>query len=360
MRLYGGRKIHRAAQRQIAARQELRDAIVYSVDSTNRYCLVKIQGTDTQIKAFYPENWEQTPQYLKPGNAVRITHPGGNRGRIEVAGHGFLIPTAVPGGTVTPTPATPGDTVLTGCTLVATDPAAMGASVMPGTYRIDGVTYTLASLTMDRSDVEMDRGEIVMGGAGDSVAFDAASATYFRYDIVAAGTDGDAHVVKGSNAAGEPTMPSTPADHVRLGWVLIYPDMTAVAATDINRLYTTPVASELRVTPDDQDLAWGDTSTDIAVSVRDQYGNRISLGGAGYYVTIAWTSGNGTLTQGGVSQDESAPLTFYMDQNTTVTYTRDGNDPGDVSPVFAVSEAVKGLENATYIILRDALGAMMF
>jgi hypothetical protein len=215
-------------------------------------------------------------------------------------------------------------------------------------------------MLMGRADVVMDRADIVMGSSADTVNFDAASATKFRYDIVVAGEDGDAHVVKGTNDSGEPTMPSTPADHVRLGWVLIYPNMTEVTAGDINRLYTEPAPAELRCVVADQDLAWGDTTTTLAISVRDQYGNTISLGGAGYGVTISWSSGNGTLSYGGASQDESAAFSFYMDPSATVTYTRGGNDPGDVSPVFAIDETVKGLATATYILLRDGLGALMF
>jgi len=107
MRLYGGRRLRRAIERRVAEGRELRDAIVFDVDPANRYCRVKIQGSDTYVKAWYPENWESTPQYLKPGNAVRIAHPGGNKARIEVVGHGFLLPTAVPGGTGSPTPAAP-------------------------------------------------------------------------------------------------------------------------------------------------------------------------------------------------------------------------------------------------------------
>lgn len=364
MRLYGGRKINRAIERQIKESRELRDAIVFSVDGTNRYAMVKIQGSDTQIRAFYPENWEATPQYLKPGNAVRINLPGGNKSRIEIVGHGFLLPTAVPGGTGAPTPPTPGDAVLTGATLGVTDPASMGVTVAPGTFRIDGITYSLSGLLMDRSDIVMDRSDIIMDSVGANVTFDAASATYFRYDSVVVGVDGIAEVVKGSNFASNaspvPDPPDAPADHVRLGWVLIYPNMTAVASSDINRLFTAPAAAELRVTVSDQDLAWGETSATITISVRDQYGNTITAGGAGYYVTVAWNRGNGTLTQGGVSQDESGPLSFYMSSSAGVSYVRDGNDPGDESPVFDISETVTGFTNATYIMLRDALGALMF
>jgi hypothetical protein len=173
-----------------------------------------------------------------------------------------------------------------------------------------------------------------------------------------------AHVVKGSNFAVTadpiPNPPDAPADHVRTGWVLIYPNMTTVTAGDINRLFLAPRPTELRVTVADQDLAWAETSTTIAISVRDQYGNTIALGGAGYYVTIGWTRGNGTLSYGGASQDESASFNFYMASSATVTYTRDGVDPGDSSPMFSISENTTGLSNAANILLRNSSGNLMF
>jgi hypothetical protein len=274
-------------------------------------------------------------------------------------GHGYLLPTAVAGGSSTPTPATPGDAVLTYCAIHPTDPESMGAMIDPGTIRIDGVTYTLTGMVMDRSDIVMDRGDLIMDLVGDTVSFDAASATQFRYDSIVAGIDGDAHVVKGTNASSDPVMPSTPTDHVRLGWVLLYPNMTEITAGDINRLYTAPEACELRVVVEDSDLAWEDTSTTLTISIRDQYGNTIILGGSGYHVTIAWNRGNGTLSYGGISQDESASFSFYMAYLATVTYTRDGNDPGDDSPVFLIDEDVTGMSNAAYVFLYDALGALM-
>lgn len=355
MRLFGGRTIRNAMRRQAEDKQESRDAGVISVDTTNRIATVKVQGSDEPIYARYPENFESTPQFLKPGNAVRISSPGGNRGRIEIIGHGLLLPTAIPGGSMTPATPTSGDTILTGLSLIAADPPAMSATVTTGTYRIDGVTYILGVIEMDRPDIEMDRFDLEMDGGADVVSFDAASSSQFRYDIVVAGTDGDAHVVKGANNSGEPEMPSTPADHVRVGWVLLYPGMTEITQADINRLYTDPAITELRVTVADHDLAWTDPlSTTISVSVRDQYGRVVT---GSYELTIAFVTGNGTLEYGGSSSGSG--LTFNFSGSASITYTRDGDDPGDSSPTFSIEETMSGLDTATYIILRDAAGGVM-
>jgi len=349
---------------------------VIDVDQTNHYCRVKIQGSDTHVRAYFPENWESTPQYLRPGNAVRITHPGGNKARIEVAGHGFLLPTAVPGGSVAPTPEAPGDAVLTGCSLGATDPATLAVTVAPGTFRIDEITYSLSGLLMDRPDIVMDRLDLVMDSVGASVSFDAASASYFRYDAVVVGTDGVAEVVKGSNfAAGSPIdPPAAPADHVRLGWVLIYPNMTAITESDINRLYTDPLPSLLDAVASDGDLAWGENSSTVTLTMRDQYGNPYSRGGEGYLVTLTWNIGTGNITIGGVATDETtSPLTIpivgnsesisfarYQNDPLDGSYPRSVGEPDDQTVVWSLSEAYSGLTTAVTILLRNTAGAVMY
>jgi len=86
------------------------DAIIYDVTPSTRTCRVKIQGSDVAIVCDYPEGREQSPFYLKPGQAVRIQRKGGIRGRMEVIGIGQTIPTGI----TYPTIATPPDAVLTG------------------------------------------------------------------------------------------------------------------------------------------------------------------------------------------------------------------------------------------------------
>jgi hypothetical protein len=354
MRLYGGRKIHGAARRQVDARRELRDAIVYSVDSTIRYAMVKIQGTDTQIKAHYPENWEQTPAYLKPGNAVRITHPGGNRGRIEIAGYGFLIPTAVPGGSVTPPAAVPDDAILTGMVLqsYATDPG-WSAWVTTGTYRIDGVTYTFGAVAMGDADMLMDRDDITMGvagGSGGSVTFDAADSSHYRYDLVVIGTDGVLDVVKGANTSGVPVMPGTPADHVLIGWVLFYPNMTEIAAPWLYGTYTAPAIKSISfVVGDDQlsdvsdcesfyapgpclcsvwlarsayDVGW---YTPITATIRNQYGNALS---GSWLLEFTFLKSTDHTFQYGAASGSSLTIPF-TGHSLTVNFVRGiGRSPG--------------------------------
>lgn len=362
MRLYGGRILKQHTERQIARSQELRNAVIIDVDTTGRYCRVKIQGSSTLIKAWYPENWEQTPNYLKPGNAVLITHPGGNRGRIEISGNGILLPTSTINAPIVPTPTVLPDTVLTGCTLSASNPESMSVRVKAGTYRINEVVYTLNGMQMDDATIEMDRFDLEIDSGDTSVSFDAASATKYRYDSVTVGADGIIDVIKGSYFSAGGTIPDPPValtDHLRLGFVLIPPNTTAINGGLVNKYYTAPQPTVVAAVLGDSELSWSEPSTTISVSVKDQYGNYYPHpDGSGWHFTISWQKGNGTLSYGGESTDESGSLSFFYSGPTAavVTYTRN-KDSGDESPLFVIAEdnPLTGTE-ITYIQLLNVSG----
>lgn len=358
VRTYGGRKIRNAVIGVVEERREQRDAVVMSVDSANRWAIVKIQGSNEQIRAWFPLNWGSNPAWLKPGNAVRISTPGGNRGRIELVGHGMLLPTAVPGGSVTPAPPALEDVILTGMNLSATIPTAtMSVVVSAGTYRIDGVVYSLVGIPM--GNAMLMGSNIGMGGFGALLTIDAPTAgSYYRYDLIVAGTDGVAHVVKGANATSNPAMPATPADHVSLGWVLVYPNMTAVTLSDLNRSYTIPAAQTIAISADITTLHGHsianphfDDEAVLTVSVLDQYGNLSPKASPGHAILFWFLSGNGDLVCGTTSFDESSGTqTFYTTTGElALTYTRQGTwtEPsgpyagnGEKSPIFQVQTTI--------------------
>jgi hypothetical protein len=345
MRLYGGRVIRKSMKRQLRDAQELRDAIVIDVNSASKYCRVKIQGSTKLVKAWYPENWESAPQYLKPGNAVRINLPGGNKSRIEVAGHGMLLPTTPTGGTITVTPGAPADTVITGANIVASNPASMSLVILNGTYRIDGITYALSGMMMDDSSIAMDRFDLMIDNVGGSVTLAAASAYSYRYDSIVAGVDGIAHVVKGadftSTASPIPDPPAAPADHVVLGFVLVPPNATKITQGYVGRYYTAPMGTMLSAVPADPVLSWGEMSTAITIGLSDQYGNWIANpSGGGWKFTIAWKKGDdGSISYGSDVANCPASLAVVSTANTvTITYTKTGGAMGE-SPLFQVTEA---------------------
>jgi len=373
MRLYGGRILKSRVSQQITNRQEMRDAVVMSVDQTNKYALVKIQGSNTSIKAWYPENWESTPAYLKPGNSVRLNQPGGNKARIEIMGMGMLLPTAVPGGSVTPTLEALANTVLTGCVINASNPYNMMVVIVAGTYRLDELAYSLSGLMMDNAGVVMDRYDLIMDQVGAVITFDSASATNFRYDSLCVGIDGVVDIVKGAEFATTGAIPSPPiatTDHLFLGFVLIPPNTTVITPALINKLYTAPVASHIVVEADNNPMTWAMTTTNVHLSIRDQYNNYFVNIAPGWQFNMEWTSimmGTGTFTYNGIStvvtaynQDPKDDLAVVYTGSTsaTVVYTRN-EEITESSPVMNITEAITGLNTLLYLQLEDSLGNIL-
>jgi hypothetical protein len=256
MRGYSKKIIRNRLQTAMARKAETRDAILWDVLPDQHYCRVKIQGSDELIIARYNENWEQTPQWLKAGNAVRIVHRGGVRGYVEIVGHGQNIPTAIVGGSMTPPVDTLPDAILAGLTIHAATESAededgniiyvgnMSVIVYDGSYRINGITYAvnnLGSPMIMQEDSPHIMGELISMNTDVVVlTFDeVATSGKYRYDLVVVGTDGIVEVYKGSEAY-EPIIPDTPADHLLLGFVLIVSDIDEIRPWHINRYWENP------------------------------------------------------------------------------------------------------------------------
>jgi hypothetical protein len=352
MRSYGKQIIKRNIERMQNSRVETRDAVIRTIDVPNRVALVRIQGSDKDIYARWAKAFSEVPEWLKEGNAVRVTHPEGNHGRVEIVGHGIFIPSTTSGGVVPITPTTEGDGIVSGAVVSQTVPdASMAVTVTTGTIRIDGVEYTLNTLRMGSGLPAMGSGD-KMGAYSATVTIDAASATYFRYDLIVAGTDGAVHVVKGVDAAADPTMPALPAEHVRLAHILVHPNLTAVEGSDINAYWTEPVAGVLQISfgtnpmhGNSEDNPHFDSTCSITLTVRDQYGNAIGKAAPGYVIKFGFYMGNGDIVCGTTNFDEgSGEQTFYSTGGSlSMTYTRQGTYSGsylangESSPVFYAS-----------------------
>lgn len=360
MRLYGGRILQQRVQKQIGFAQELRDAVVIDVYPDKRYCRVKIQGSDVHIKAYYPENWEQTPVFLKPGNAVRITTLGGSRSRIEVSGHGIIKPTTTGNQTITPVLVTPPDTILDAASIIAANPPGMAVTVLKGTYRIDGVVYELAGLLMDDSNTVMDRFDLVMDEVGAVVYFDAAHSSLYRYDSIVVDANQVVSVVKGTNfsatTAPIPEPPPAPVGKVRIGWVLISPGLTEITAGNINKLYTPSTGINVYVALTAEQLAWGVNTSTLRVGVVDQYGNFFRNIDPGWEVTVEWLRGTGYLSADGVTVAAQNSLVCYHKSTgyKSITYTRNIEDTEE-SPQFFISiSGIAGLGTARIKLLNSS------
>lgn len=318
-----------------------RDAVVWSVDTGNFYCLVKIQGSDTTIKAHYPRNWKTTPTWLKPGNAVQIRHRSGAQGFVEVTGHGRAIPTPVEGGNL-PTPGTSGDGIVTGMEIVEYSGGGMNVVVNSGTFRINDViyVYTMAVtgyIVMD-DPAPMTMGVGIKMGYGDTVTpiviGAAPAAGYGRYDAIVVGTDSVIDVVEGSPTllTTEPTKPAVPAGHLLVGYLFIYGGMTAIPQGAIGTTWASPypglvyATSGSGITKQSDGSFWVDWSTiedtpvgSLTFTIKDQYGNNKVISVDATITMLSGTGGVGTSAGGSFSSSATklctSSVTFYYERN---------------------------------------------
>lgn len=349
---YNKRIIRKQAQKQIARKQETREAIVYDVLPAQRKCRVKIQGVDTLIVAHYSENWEQTPEFLKPGNPVTIRHTAGNRHRIDVVGHGYVTPTKIAPGAIT----VGEDMITDGMAAMELGSPRMAVYIEPGTYRIGGTDYVFSgTLTMTATSTVTMGDAFTMGEFGGIVEIDAAGSSTYRFDLVVIGTDGVLDYVKGTASATDPELPAVPANHVMVCFILIPPNLTAVTNAWINSTYSDPIVSKLLVILSDDELAYlYEMSCTITVKVLDQYDNAIT--GTNWGIHATFVSGTGYID--GLSEKTRNTGT----SSNQVIFTYERNILVDESSPMLRFELTQDVDifNGTFILITDALGDPIF
>jgi len=315
-----------------------RDAVIWSVDTGNFYCLVKIQGSATTIKAHYPRNWRVTPTWLKPGNAVRIRHRSGVQGYVEVVGHGRAIPTPVEGDSM-PIPGNQADAIVTGMEVLVYAGGGMNVTVNDGTYRIDGTIYVflapVTGYTVMDDPAPMTMGSELVMGFGETVTpvviSAAPAAGYGRYDALVIGIDGVVDVIEGAtqSLATEPSYPSVPSDHVLIDYIFIYGGMTEITVSDIGTRWAAPYAntvstsSTMKTANDTFEMPWdaGDDTpvVGITISTQDQYGNNRVVSTTVTVTMLIGTGGVSNSAGGTFSTSASKTVgssgTFYYERN---------------------------------------------
>jgi len=361
LKFYGKRIFRNKMQQVVDSKKETRDAILWEVLPSTKMCRVKIQGSNEYIVAYYPENWEKTPFWLKPGNTVKIMHTGGVRGKIEIVGHGILVPTPV-AGTQFPTVEEGEGTIISGCGLLACETPRMVVLVRTGIFRINGILYGLSAIPMSAgTNFKMSDGGFFNDIAA-AVAINAAPATgNFRYDMFSVGVDTVIDYTVGT-AAAIPVKPTPAAGHLLLGYVFIPWGTTVITQeSNIGKEYSGPTPSSLNIAIADDDLTWTELSTTVTISVLDQFGNAINGTGYGWYLKLEIQSGNGSVS----SDEEGSSMTEIGGHTGTgnsvvFTYTRDQLDPGDKSPTLW-AKIMTGTQFGTggFIILRNAAGEIM-
>jgi hypothetical protein len=334
MKLYGKKLIKRSITNALADKVETRDAILWDVLPDQRLCRVKIQGSNTLVVARYPENWEQTPSWLKPRNAVRIVHVGGERGRIEVVGHGRFIPTPVAGDTF-PEVGTSGDGILSGCyaTQVFNNPK-MAVHVHVGTFRIGGAEYALGPITMDGGDNFFCGDGGLCGDIAAVMVINAAPAAgQFRFDLISVGADSVVDYVAGTPAAADPVKPSVGAGHVGLAYVLVAGGDTAIYQAALDGSWRAPEPSILTMEIADSELEWEELETAVTLKVYDQYNHLIAPpAGSVYHFTLEISIGNGQVF-GDEGWSETKVSRMATGSSASFTYKRD-QELTDLSPLL--------------------------
>jgi hypothetical protein len=337
MRTYGKKLLKNRMTNVVIQHQETRDAIIWDIDTVARVARCKIQGSNEYIISHYPQNWETTPTWMKPGMAVRIVHVGGDRGKVEIAGMGRSVPTPVSGNTLPPISAG-ADGLISGCYVTeCPNTAAMKVQVHIGSYRLGGVVYILGPISCDDGA----NFACADGGIIDDVAYmcviSSNGSGLYRYDLVSAEVDGDCVVTTGTPSA-TPVKPTNPGT-VALAYVLVGPGVTAIHDTDINHDYVTPAPSSLNIVIADDELVWADPSyTQVTVTVKDQYGNAIS---GTYTIKLSIESGNGIVWSADSGNSTSYVQQYLTGTNYTFIYARIKNDADPPGPPYDQSPMLK-------------------
>ena len=210
-------------------------------------------------------------------------------------------------------------------------------AVKGGTYRISGTLYTL-----DEGMSYPGIGSIAaLVNCGEAPA----AAGLYRYDLLSIDASGTITVTAGTEAA-TPVMPATPTGEIKLDHVLRYYGQTTIVQADIGKLYMAPQLTTLTAAVADDELTWAETSTTITITCRDQYGQSYT---GSKVVNAAITTGNGSIAP--ASRSGSASSFSF-------TYTRGGNDPGDMSPLITFTSPT-GAFCTAFIKLFDAAGDLM-
>ena len=365
MRLYGQRFVKKYTDQRVSIRVETRDAVLWDVDRSNQICRVKIQGSAELIIAHFPRNWKATPYWLKPGNAVRITHRRGVRGYTEVTGEGRAIPTPITG-SVFPEGEGLSDGVIEGCEVTSRTPESMILEVSEGTYRIDDIVYYLTVAVSGYRVMNVPApmtmgGYVLMGEVVGAYTLDPAPVEgKFRYDAFCVGTDGIVDYLKGAAVTANPVKPSVPGSHILLeDYILVVGGVTAIYAHDIGRQWSPRVPAQFAKVYGDEEFDWDPVNnfpeTTMQITVQCQYGWNFATTPNGYNADLELVYGSGEIwsAESGWRSDE---VSQNFTLSCTFKYRRDQIGV-EHSPVMLLTlNSAQPIQDSLRITLLDVAG----
>lgn len=316
MRLYGRRFLKNSMVNAVGAQVESRDGIVIDIDRENKFCRVKIQGSEEYIVAHFPENTNSTPDWLKPANAVRICHRGGVRGKVEVVGPGQTIPTGI--NVKPPQENLPQDCILTGCELIlpVCNREAFGSGkgivwVAAGNYRVKGLVKPTSPLRCRAAYPLLMKSGAKIGLLAEQFVFVLPSSGMWSYQrIVLDKASGKISALSGGSSA-TPILPEVPDGKLDCGWVLLQGGKGAIEETDINVFWQKPEPCYFIVECDGY-LSAGQDYAAIKVTVKDQFGRDCTQADQRWSMQAKITSGLGELLEAeAASGSGSKVITVY-------------------------------------------------
>lgn len=344
---------------------ELKEGIVWSVDTTARKCGVRVLGSTDTLTVPFPPSWSVVPSWIQLSCPVQMRYRRGHRNSLEIIGPGHTIPTPTTGN-YSPTPQSSDldDGILSGCAIseIPLEPQ-MGVLVQTGSIRIAGSTIAITAIKANSTYYKADMGGYINDVAA-AIQISAAPTAHdeARYDLIAAGTDAVIDLVTGTTfktTATAATVPSLSAGHIELGRILISPQKTIIRNSDINAFWSPVVPHALSITADTTDLSSTQSTAAITVTVLDKYKKSITKDiGYGWRITLEIANGNGYIASTEGTSTASIGAYSGTSAGYTFTYTRLGT-ADDSSPLLTARLIAPAIENNFSLLLRDASGEIM-
>lgn len=358
MRSYGKRFLKNDMRRAADATAETRDGIIIDIDNVNRWCRVKIQGSEEFVVAHYPENTNNQPEWMQPGNAVRLCHKGGVRGKVEVIGRGQTIPTGL--NTKPPNPVIPVDCIMDGCEIFLPDAHrdAFGAGwgiiwIRTGTYRGNGMVKALRPIPCRKSNPLKMINRPVVGRVVDQFVVKMPPPELWAYcRFMINPQSGKVEMISSGNKT-EPALPEVPEGKLDLGWVLLQGGQTSIDEWYINAYWQRPAATYILIDSPFY-LEWGTTVAMVTVTVYDQFSRPIA---GQWSAAVSITKGTGFV---GTSEAGALTraITVYAQGKATLAFVYRRNTIGvEISPTIRIAiNEMAGHVDELYISLVNQNG----